>query len=83
MSDRHRRPSAAILTRLALLALATAAAGCYTRPPTIAHVHIGHAVTGVHVTPGHKGYAPPRFAAGRRESRRRRQRRPRRRPWHV
>ncbi len=30
--------------------------GCATRPPTLAHVHIGHAVTGVHVTPGHKGY---------------------------
>ncbi len=29
---------------------------CVTRPPTIAHVHIGHALTGVHVTPGHKGY---------------------------
>jgi hypothetical protein len=31
-------------------------AGCVTRPPTIAHVHIGHALTGVHVTPGHRGY---------------------------
>ncbi len=32
-------------------------AGCVTsRPPTIAHVHIGHAMTGVHITPGHKGY---------------------------
>jgi hypothetical protein len=32
-------------------------AGCVTaRPPTIAHVHIGHAITGVHITPGHKGY---------------------------
>ena len=30
--------------------------GCVTRPPTIAHVHIGHALTGVHVTPGQKGY---------------------------
>jgi hypothetical protein len=31
--------------------------GCVTaRPPTIAHVHIGHALTGVHITPGHKGY---------------------------
>ncbi len=38
-----------------LLAL-LAAGGCVTRPPSIAHVHIGHAVTGVHVTPGHKGY---------------------------
>jgi hypothetical protein len=32
-------------------------AGCVTsHPPTIAHVHIGHAITGVHITPGHKGY---------------------------
>jgi hypothetical protein len=30
--------------------------GCTTRPPTVAHVHIGHAITGVHVTPGKKGY---------------------------
>jgi hypothetical protein len=27
-----------------------------SRPPTIAHVHIGHAITGVHVTPNHDGY---------------------------
>jgi hypothetical protein len=40
---------------LLLLALAGTSA-CVTRPPTIAHVHIGHALTGVHVTPGHKGY---------------------------
>jgi hypothetical protein len=34
-----------------------ALSGCVTaRPPTIAHVHIGHALTGVHVTPDHKGY---------------------------
>jgi hypothetical protein len=32
--------------------------GCVTRPPTIAHVHIGHAITAVHVTPGHLGYVP-------------------------
>lgn len=31
-------------------------AGCVTRAPTIAHVHIGHALTGVHVTPGQEGY---------------------------
>ena len=35
---------------------AVSISGCVTRPPTIAHVHLGHAVTGVHVTPGHKGY---------------------------
>lgn len=31
-------------------------AGCTSRPPTIAHVHIGHAITGVHVTPNQEGY---------------------------
>ena len=30
--------------------------GCFVRPPTIADVHIGHAITGVHVTPDRKGY---------------------------
>jgi hypothetical protein len=35
--------------------LATAS-GCVTRPPTIAHVHLGHALTGVHVTPNRDGY---------------------------
>jgi hypothetical protein len=32
------------------------AAGCTTKPPTVAHVHIGHAITGVHVTPNQDGY---------------------------
>ena len=45
-----------ILALLAILAATVGAVGCVTRPPTIAHVHIGHALTGVHVTPGHKGY---------------------------
>jgi hypothetical protein len=50
-----------INTRLhALLALALTmplAAGCVSRrPPTVAHVHIGHAITGVHVTPNKEGY---------------------------
>jgi hypothetical protein len=40
---------------VAFVALA-ACAGCVSRPPTIAHVHIGHALTGVHVTPNHEGY---------------------------
>lgn len=40
---------------IALIALA-ACGGCVSRPPTIAHVHIGHALTGVHVTPNHEGY---------------------------
>ena len=31
-------------------------AGCVSRPPSIAHVHLGHALTGVHVTPGKQGY---------------------------
>jgi hypothetical protein len=47
-----RRPGFASAAAL-LLPLA---AGCVSRPPTIAHVHIGHAVTGVHVTPNKEGY---------------------------
>ncbi len=43
-------------SRLCGLVLAVGATGCVTRPPTIAHVHIGHAITGVHVTPNHEGY---------------------------
>lgn len=39
-----------------LLLLSLGAGGCVSRPPSIAHVHIGHAITGVHVTPGHEGY---------------------------
>lgn len=38
-----------------LLVIATAS-GCVTRPPSIAHVHLGHALTGVHVTPNRDGY---------------------------
>jgi hypothetical protein len=50
-----------MMTRLgALLALGLLlpfAAGCVSRrPPTVAHVHIGHAITGVHVTPNKEGY---------------------------
>jgi hypothetical protein len=46
-----------VLLRCAALVACAALAGCVTsRPPTIAHVHIGHALTGVHITPGHKGY---------------------------
>ena len=44
------------LARMMVLAAVTGTAACMTRPPTIAHVHIGHAMTGVHVTPEHKGY---------------------------
>jgi hypothetical protein len=44
------------LWRPLLFVAVTAMAGCVSRPPSIAHVHIGHAVTGVHVTPEHRGY---------------------------
>ena len=47
----HRYPM-----RLALTVAVIAACGCISRPPSIAHVHIGHAITGVHVTPDHEGY---------------------------
>jgi hypothetical protein len=44
----------------ALLAIALVlplATGCVSRrAPTVAHVHIGHAITGVHVTPNKEGY---------------------------
>jgi hypothetical protein len=44
----------------ALLAIALVlplATGCVSRRvPTVAHVHIGHAITGVHVTPNKEGY---------------------------
>lgn len=45
---------------LAVLAIAWVlpfATGCVSRrAPTVAHVHIGHAITGVHVTPNKEGY---------------------------
>ncbi len=44
------------MRRELLLPLLLAAGGCVSRPPTIAHVHIGHALTGVHVTPDKEGY---------------------------
>jgi hypothetical protein len=40
----------------ALVVLMLGLLGCTSRPPTIAHVHIGHAITGVHVTPNQEGY---------------------------
>ena len=47
-------------TRVPDAATATAGSvpGTYVsrRPPTVAHVHIGHAITGVHVTPNKEGY---------------------------
>jgi len=42
--------------RLCILLFTLAAAGCISRPPSIAHVHLGHALTGVHVTPNKQGY---------------------------
>ena len=42
--------------KLACIAALLCVGGCVSRPPTIAHVHIGHAITGVHVTPDHEGY---------------------------
>jgi hypothetical protein len=44
------------LAAVALVLSLLGAAGCVSRPPTIAHVHIGHAITGVHVTPNQEGY---------------------------
>ena len=44
------------LAVLALVLSLLGAGGCVSRPPTIAHVHIGHAITGVHVTPNQEGY---------------------------
>jgi hypothetical protein len=42
--------------RLLAIVSAVFAAGCVSRPPSVAHVHLGHALTGVHVTPGRQGY---------------------------
>ncbi len=42
--------------RLCILLFTVAAGGCVSRPPSIAHVHLGHALTGVHVTPNKQGY---------------------------
>ena len=44
------------LASLVMSILLLGAAGCVSRAPTIAHVHIGHAITGVHVTPNQEGY---------------------------
>jgi hypothetical protein len=42
--------------RLLLLLAPLSLVACVSRPPSIAHVHLGHAITGVHVTPGKQGY---------------------------
>lgn len=52
---------AAALLLTAFLALG----GCATRPPTIAHTHIGHAMTGWPDTPGQKGLFVTAEDAGR------------------
>src|SRR5262245_66012911 len=44
------------VVKLSFVLLALAASGWVSRPPTVAHVHLGHALTGVHVTPGQEGY---------------------------
>ena len=44
------------ISRVAAVLTLPLAAACVSRPPTVAHVHIGHAVTGVHVTPNKEGY---------------------------
>jgi hypothetical protein len=44
------------LAALFIVSSLLGAAGCVSRAPTIAHVHIGHAITGVHVTPNQEGY---------------------------
>jgi hemoglobin len=46
-------------SKLAITVHAAAVAaltGCAQAPPTVAHTHIGHAVTGVHVTPNNESY---------------------------
>jgi hypothetical protein len=46
----------AVVLRFGALSCLAGLSACIVHPPTIAHVHIGHAVTAVHVTPGHEGY---------------------------
>ena len=46
-----------LLAVLAIAGVMPFAGGCVSRrAPTVAHVHIGHAITGVHVTPNKEGY---------------------------
>ncbi|MET0534009.1 MAG: hypothetical protein ABW171_07265 [Steroidobacter sp.] len=45
-----------LVARVLLLLSLLPTAGCVTRPPSIAHVHLGHALTAVHVTPNRDGY---------------------------
>jgi hypothetical protein len=49
--------NARLYALFAIALILPCAAGCVSRrPPTVAHVHIGHAITGVHVTPNKEGY---------------------------
>ncbi len=43
-------------TRFMTVALLVMLAGCVAQPPTKAHVHIGHSMTGAYNTPGEVGY---------------------------
>ncbi len=56
-SPKARRPVSVSIWIVLLAFVATAfASGCTTQAPTIAHVHIGHAITAIDTTPGNKGY---------------------------
>lgn len=44
------------LTSFLLAGCLSSLIGCTTQAPSIAHVHIGHAITGAHDTPGNQGY---------------------------
>ena len=61
--------------RLCILLFTLAAGGCVSRPPSIAHVHLGHALTGVHVTPGQARLSTGGGEAGGRHRTRSRRRR--------
>ena len=44
------------LTTLMLLCAALSLGACAHQAPSIAHIHVGHAITGAHDTPGRVGY---------------------------
>jgi hemoglobin len=52
---KHDRKTAGLPAAVLTVAVVSLA-GCAQAPPTVAHTHIGHAVTGVHVTPNNEGY---------------------------
>lgn len=49
-------PTAKIASALFVTLLALTQGACMTQPPTIAHVHVGHAITAAHDTPDSEGY---------------------------